>query len=51
MRNVKKVIFAVVIAACFAGAMTACHTINGAGQDVQAGGQAVSNTAAKVSPY
>ena len=51
MKNVKKVIFAVVIATLFAGTMTACNTISGAGQDVQAGGKAVTNTANQVASY
>lgn len=46
----KKIVMAGVISAVLlgAGAVAGCNTIKGAGQDVQAAGSAVSNTAEKV---
>jgi len=41
MKSVSKLLLALV----FAGLLAGCHTMQGAGQDIQAGGQAVSNAA------
>jgi predicted small secreted protein len=46
MKQIK--IYMAVLACCFLGLLSACNTVEGAGEDLQAGGHAISKAARQV---
>jgi predicted small secreted protein len=51
MRTKSRLALAIILLAAAAPLLTACYTTKGAGEDIQAAGHGISNTADKVTGY